>query len=779
MGLTLRPQPYLTTAAAAGGGGGGEVSAPFAQVNGPGDDPFTAAIANSFEGWSVNYASQPTISALVPFTVRRQSFDAAGAATTFDDTFYVTKAIRQPAPNNASQSALSASISSYIYDTDTIFGGALNKSTVVSPKPTCNTVTLCRRVLDTNLGGTADPYEITVWHRNGRNGRQCATVIFKITDGSTTISVTVSAMSISPRSTDKTSVIVVALPATDISSLSDGLITVNHEVYPWVGATASVAKSATDGLSIRGHSPRYFRKKAGFSPPYAVIALAADAGDGIGVPSAGGVISTTLAVAKATPFATWKQAMDALQTAAAGLALASVDGAICYFANGTHDLATPTNNMTQNIAAVRLRRLPTSTNRASVLIRSGTAAVSPKLGTSGSTLTSPITEGCISIEDITYQRNGAQPIFSGAAGQNLQIQFDDIDYDFNAQNSAILSNSHLYINGCTTIGVGIRNWGGATTGEMRLIRGVDVDFNALGTMEAWLCVGNIIRKPATSGLQTPTTRNASGFIFKYNKIKSQRGANLWQFQGGNIVGGIIMQNEYEYDIATAGHSLGLNNDSATYSAENVGNCLNTYIGYFNCGRENLRYDEGNTATSTPTPGTAVARSSKLAAEFGNIHVAVFSKGDRFHYENEQHDGFDALNPSTRLGNWNYMHGVDCFGNFAQFTSNGRVNVNNEAQEYPGLWTTMGEPNAAGVTWNNAAVTATGQTIRNDPKFVSYAGTTWSGVGTNATAGAGGGDYRLQSTSPAKGMLAYSILPYTLDGVARPLTSDHAGAFSAQ
>jgi hypothetical protein len=63
------------------------------------------------------------------------------------------------------------------------------------------------------------------------------------------------------------------------------------------------------------------------------------------------------------------------------------------------------------------------------------------------------------------------------------------------------------------------------------------------------------------------------------------------------------------------------------------------------------------------------------------------------------------------------------------------------------------------------------TVRNDPLFVNYQGVT-------SAAGVGGGDYRLQSGSPARFMVTTPCLSHDLAGEARPARgSDHAGAYT--
>jgi len=64
-------------------------------------------------------------------------------------------------------------------------------------------------------------------------------------------------------------------------------------------------------------------------------------------------------------------------------------------------------------------------------------------------------------------------------------------------------------------------------------------------------------------------------------------------------------------------------------------------------------------------------------------------------------------------------------------------------------------------------------VRNDPLFVSYQATV-----NASTAGAGGGDYRLQAGSPARGRVSRRGLAFDLAGAARPTSGlDACGAYA--
>lgn len=179
-------------------------------------------------GWQAVMVS-PAELALSPVTLSRQGYDATGAATTISDTLYTAKRVRQPYPNQASLTVASVALSDYVLSTDTI-AGVTNSSAETSPKPIANWVTPDRALLGNSIGGSGTRVELAAFHYHGRNGKQVAAVKFLITDGTTTISAVVSTPTVSGRTGDQNADIVYALPTTDITSLAEGLITVNAEV---------------------------------------------------------------------------------------------------------------------------------------------------------------------------------------------------------------------------------------------------------------------------------------------------------------------------------------------------------------------------------------------------------------------------------------------------------------------------------------------------------------------------------------------------------------------
>jgi hypothetical protein len=101
------------------------------------------------------------------------------------------------------------------------------------------------------------------------------------------------------------------------------------------------------------------------------------------------------------------------------------------------------------------------------------------------------------------------------------------------------------------------------------------------------------------------------------------------------------------------------------------------------------------------------------------------------------------------GNWNFGMGVNSRGNFIGFNNNA-----NQRVEYFGL---------------NSIVAAVGPAV--SAQFVNDQSS--NNVGTPT---AGGGDYALQLTSPAKSIVTQTPMPWTITGVLRPATGADAGAY---
>jgi hypothetical protein len=687
----------------------------------PPPSPQVAITAVFADGWSAQYAgTPPSLNPLTTETVSRQGFDAAGASTMHTDTLTITQRVREPYPAQGSLSAARVSLSDYVYSTDTI-AGVTNSSAETSPKPVANWIMPHRLVV-----GNSVRLEVLAAHRNARAGRQVAAVKFIATDGTNTVSQTVAATVVSARAGDRNAVVCFQADL-DITGLNAGLITCNAEVYPWIGAAASVAKSVDSSVS-REFSPRYFLKNTG-SKTYYYVKTAANGGN-----DATGAGSTNAATASGTPFLTVLAAINKAHTdlgAASGVDMAEIrigdDGGTPFVLGST--AAT----RTQKVAALTITRDPTVA-RANARVSFGAAGFRPRLGGS---LTSPVASSALRFSDIAIVRTGTST-FQGETAAPLELILEDIDFDNGSFSTTWLSASttpaHDYMYGVTFANIATSPQPlNAGTSEHRIMRGVSATLTTTTGLEAFLLVGCSL---SNAGAFAPGTRTTVGSLIAFNRFSnfnvSGAFVNYGTSSSTSNIG--LLQNLFEYTSASSAATIGISHDNMTGSNTHMVIHNNTFVGFFINGRANLFYDEGTTP-----------RTTRLQSLKGNIHVQLNTKGDRF-----------ALD-GTRVGNWAYLYGVGCQGEFSQFVDADSGGIGSSfAQAYPGLGAKIG----------------TSATVRNDPLFTDYKGTT-----SGPTAGAGGGTYTLQAGSPAKSMVASAVLSHDLAGAARPTGNDSAGAYA--
>lgn len=681
-------------------------------------------------GWSGTYTSPPTFNpsgSPETISVTRAGFDTSGNTTTHTSTITLTSRIRQPYPNQSLWTSDQVALSRIIYDDDTIVGGLTNNSTIVSPKPVANWVMPHRLTV-----GNSIDLEVVAFHRDARNSEQVACVKFIATDGTNTVSQFVSTSVVSGKSYDKHAVIVYRTNL-DVTTLNAGLITCNAEIYPWIGVASSIAKSA-DSAVLREFSPRYFLKNTSLAaaPIYAYVATGGN--------DTTGAVSSTVATAAASPCATIAGAIARIQTVngkADGCIIRLGDDGGTPWAVGS---VTPT--ITQNVGCLTITRDPTVA-KANARMGLDASALRPKLTAS---LTSPLTEGSLLLDDIQIERTGVGQ-FQGEAATQLQAMFRNVDFNVNSNVSNILNNAHDYHFGTTFTSVSSTMLA-ATTLEHRLWRGVTA--TGLTNIEGWCTVGCSFTTVNSFG-RAANGRTQSGMVFAYNTCMSLN-PNLNFIELGttgtnaDVSGAAIVQNVFEYipSSSTAAVVHGLSNDSKTGNNTHIILHHNTYTGAYQLGRFNAFYEDGPTA-----------RTSTQMSVQGNIIVSYHCKGDVFRGANEA--GGDA---STRVGNWEAKYGVNHRDNYFMYEAISAVGQgSNQGMDYEGI----------------RSVKGISTSVRNDPLFTDYKASTYNG--TSYTAGAGGGTYTLTSSTPCKNMVL-PILRYDLAGNPRSSNLSAAGAFEA-
>lgn len=676
---------------------------------------FASVTAINADGWSAAVTAPPSFTpATAPAYVvaARAGYDSNANAITVTDLLTLTQRVRLPYPSQATLDTTRCALSDYLCATDSV-AGVTNNSAEVSPKPIANWA-----LSDHSVVANTIRLEVVAFHRNARSREEVAAVTFTATDGTTTVSQTVSTSVISGRAGDAFPVQVYQCDL-DVSTLANpSTITVNAKVYPFIGGPASIADSTASSVT-REFSPRTYRRDTAlFAAPFFVYV---DATSGV---DATGVVSTTAATASATPCLTIGGAIKRLVAANA-----KVDGGIIRLKAGTHTLNNTGISATQaqNVVELVITRDPVAT-QASVILQYGGSVPRMYLGAAG---------GWLRISDLTFNRVGSSQQ-SGEATSRLRVVYDNLPFDNGSTNFAILGGSADMM----FTGVTIANWSNAAVGPgipaQMMLRGVVA--SPLGAVEGWLVLGCSF----TAGVAMQYgTRTDTGSIAAFNRFTNPASSTGAFSVGGGataIANAAFVGNLIEYASATASPALRVSADAAAGSTAHIVLHHNTVTGFYSNGRCNVFYDEGPTR-----------RTHKLMSVRGNIWDQINTKSDVFRGVNEA--GADA---SSAVGNWPYLYGVGCVGEFSQFidANNGGIGTP-FAQAYPGL----------------AAKTGTSNTVRQDPLFTTYAGTT-----AGPTAGAGGGVYTIGGASPAKATQTNPTLRFDLAGATRSPTAASAGAY---
>lgn len=588
-------------------------------------------------GWQATMPT-PVDLALSAVSVSRQGYTSAGATTTYTETLYTTKRVRQPYPNQASLTTNTVALSDYVYSTDTL-SGVTNSSAEASPQPVANWAMVDRRVVGNSL-----PLEVVAFHRNG-----VACVEFRATDGTNTVTSVVSSLSISGATGDQFPVLVYAATL-DITSLTDNAnITVNAKVFPRIGAAASINDSA-NGTAARSFSPRTFRKNTSRAAAPFLVYVSSTGNDTTGA------VSQTEATAAASPVLTLNGAFSRARTVL-GTTAGSLDGLEIRLTEGTWTLsANPTANTVN--AAVTITNAP------------GAAKANTTYSTGGGNFHCNCTY--IRWKGITFLRANAFSIFSTAGGH---YTVEDVAFNNNSQTSATGSTANT---GGYWFGVTLSNYSGTTTTigpgtlEIRMLRGVvGGTANNSSAFEGYL----VLSSHLTGVRAGYGARGTSGLIIAFNRFSSMGSSAGPTFStdqaNDNTVNAAFVQNVWEYTSSTSNTMI---SNSADSGANDTTHCImwhNTFAGYFTYGRNNILYNE--------TSGDP--RTHKLNSFVGNLHVQINTKHDIFCGAN-----LGLPDASTRIGGWSYLYGVGCRNEFSRYQD---AATGTFSQEYAGIGSSLG------------------------------------------------------------------------------------------
>lgn len=669
--------------------------------------------------------------------VVRTGYNTSASPTTYNVNLIITARVRQAYPSSASNTTSTVALSDYVTPTDSI-GGVDTSGCDRVPTPVANWATPHRQVVGNTLSGI----EVLAFSRDAQSGSEVAAVVCSATDGTLTVSGTVSAMTTSTRAGDQHPALVYLCPDIDISTLAAGLITVNAKVYPWYGGSASIADSSTATVNVsnlRLFSPRYFWKNT--SSPFlvyvcqqAVASSCAAAGNDTSC-----VVSPTAATAFGQPCATFQGAMNKLKTNGA------VDNAVIRISSNTGTppaLAGPsTTSMTQNGGCLVVTRDPQVT-RANAILTFGNST-----GPLINTVTNPTGTGCIRFYDMSMVRTTGNAII-GNPTNPLEIIWDQVNIDdgsftgswFHATNRA---DDYIYDAAITNVGANFL--GPVAGGNHRILRGLNL--TSPGTIETTTVIGNNFVTPQS--LSPPNSLTSDGEIIAFNTLMKVTISGLAGVTTAVPNGLAIVQNVWEYTSATANTMVGISNDATTNPTSNVILQYNSFIGTYIAGRTNNLYDDG-----------ATERVNKFQSCRANFHAQINTKGDVF-----DTDG-------TRVGNWGYLYGVGCQAEWTQYVdaNNGTLvsGVKSFAQMYPGLGSSIGVSN----TTAQMATTL----------FTNYQAVTCVTPGSSCATFVAGvsppGDYSLTSGAGVLKVVAKAMLPKDLAGTTRLTTADTIGAYVA-
>jgi len=689
----------------------------LAQVN-PLIQPMASIAA---DGWQASVVAPSDLSMLSTSFIR-QGFTSSGVSTLYVDHPLLTKRVRQPYPNQANFTANNVALSDYVYATDAI-PGVTNNSAEISPKPTADWVMPSRLLV-----GNVIHWEIIAFHRDARLGRQVACVKVRATDGTTTTAwQTVSATAISTLCEDRASVAVFKGDL-DVTALATGMVWLEAQAIPFIGAAASIRTTA-DYSGQAQFSPRYFLKDVAraAAPPLAYVSPTGN--------NATGVWSTDAATAKANPFATDDGARDALYTTGAGVTGGKADGCRIRIMAGTNVLTNSITTLKKrlDVAALVIERDPDSP-RASCIASFGAAGWGPNTGVkadgTGVSLLAPLDETATLFYDVSLLRTGTLQIASTASGAVTAkhfVQYHNVVLDNGGYTGTWLAGNVFDATFGLEIANGAPSLLNGSTSRRRMFRGL----KATGVgLEGNLVVGCEITSPTAIA---PSTAGSNGIVAYANRLI---GATTNTFSEGSSVSVldrfVLAQNLVEFTGASSTpRGVSISADGGTVSLTHPIVIHNTATGIGSVGRWNILYDD--------TTGTA--RTHKLQRIAGNLVPQINHKGDEFKAD------------AAKIGNFAFEHGVASEGNYSVYVD-ASGGVDSFRQFYPGI----------------------GSKIANgDPLFVNYQGT--GGTTSVPVAGAGGGDYHLQSGSSAKNMVATPMLSFDLGGAARGLGVQAAGAYA--
>lgn len=568
---------------------------------------------------------------------------------------------------------------------------------------------------------------VVAFDRHARLGRPVRCVKFTVYDGTTTNTEIV----VNPTLTTDLGDQVPVIEYVTITDLTSGLtqganLTLNFQIYPWVGDSDNDLISSDGGFSyptpLHCTLTAVCDKDGTYGKSFAVVdaatgsdpAVGSDSGKWVGDGTAHGT------GAGLTPYLTIGRAVRAVRdrnNATSGRD--DVSGSVVYVKAGSYKWLDYTTTFG-------------ATPNAFITIKPYTGVARADFIISGRNLTYDISDR-VKIENATITST-TDNTFTGC----LAMWFDNCDFNMATGTLWASTGQRLWVTHTkvTNFGQGFRCFSTNDT-AFSLVRGCDLDglktsiipYTVIGNRKdgdlvptAQLILGSV------SGQNAPDPQSQ---ILAYNRFygyKSSAGTLLSVGANADLpVRGIaIVQNVFESTgISGAQHSdIGAAEVTTNTPVDNVIIWHNTFMGE----RQLMAYDSNG----------STIKYRRFWSQKNNIFSLYGYKGDDY---TPSPDG-------VRVGNWSICYGVGTSGNVA---------IDNGSNLFP-LFAGLEE------THRNISGLAS-----------SYWGFVDYQAAFGAVAGAGDGDYRLLSTSPAIKTNLDLVLPYDIEGTTRAATGA-AGAY---
>ena len=633
--------------------------------------PVTAIAAN---GWQATWPAPPAIDPVgAPQTlaVTRPGFTATGAATTVTDTVTVMARVRQPYPNQAALTADQVSLSDFVYAGDTIPGVA-NGSTVGYPRPVCCWLT---PDLERATGSTFTA-RLAVAHAHARGGRAVAAVTFIASDGTNTVTQTVSAKSSRQWASGLWAPYFEC--TLDLSTLAPATIcTLDAIVYPWVGTAFRASVQGASYPSISFTVLKFLNDRTGsYGTAYAYVNAATGN-------NSTGTVSATAATAAAAPFLTVAAAATAVKTFnTATFGRAEAAGGVIRLVAGTHAHAS--------VAAATANAFPLLIEAADPATKATTIYTDNGVNVSGGL------PGKVKFQNLTLRKVGGNVILldnaAGLANLDRMLVLQNVALDragAAAYGAWIYRTGRCWMVDCTGDPAGAVAMFNTVTKEINLIgcslpgQTTTAVYNAVASVVGW----------ASDMANTTGMEAAAGQVF-HHCVMSQSSVSGKAFLANTTIGAAGLAVVGCVIEATSGNTapaLAISADSVTVPVQNVTCTGCTVVG----SRSNWLYQDSGTTT--------IAKSGYLRF---NVNT----------YRNTKTDVFGTNGALT--GNWAASYNVGSLANASLLGDNAGHSTCGV-----GLW--LGEVAAPG--------DATGSVVA--PLAVS-----WANDQSFAGGGGGLGDY---------------------------------------